>query len=113
MSDTYLSDNAGNRATPGVICADPVAASGLTIAMATAGNDYTQTVVAGQRYFCTVNGGFCLFSITGVTSTATNIEWCCEDGKTILIKIPQGKTTLYCESDANTTNAYLRKANEA
>lgn len=105
----YLADNAGNRAAPGAINCDPVAASGITIAMATAGNDYTGTVVAGESYAVTVDGGFCLFSITGVTSTAANREWCAADGDTIIIKIPVGKTTLYCESDTNTTNAYLRK----
>lgn len=108
QTDVYLSDNSGNRvAIPKT--ADPVAASGISISLATAGNDYTGTVVSGQAYIVSCNGGFCLLSTTGVTSTAANIEWCIGDNDTIIIRIPRGKTTLYCESDTNTTALYLRK----
>ncbi len=104
----YQSDNKGNRVChPNTTV--PVAASGILIAMATAGDDYTGTVVSGQQYVVSANGGFCLLSITGVTSTAANIEWTVNDGQIIIIKIPNGSTTLYCESDTNTTNLYLRK----
>lgn len=109
MGDTFISDSAGNRAAPGAINCPPVLASGITIAMATAGEDYTGTVVAGKTYAVTVNGGFCLFSVTGVTSTEANREWCAANGNTIIIKIPLGYTTLYCESNANSSNAYLRE----
>lgn len=106
--DTVLSDSAGNRVAIGAINCPPVLASGITIAMATAGADYTG-IVAEKTYAVTVSGGFCLFSLTGVTSTAANREWVCEDGDTIVIVVPHGYTTLYCESDANTTNVYLRE----
>lgn len=104
--DTYQSDNSGNRAAIPEI-ANPVAASGISIAMATAGNDYTGAVVGGKQYIVSCDGGFVLLSITGVTSTAANREWMVQDGGKIIIKIPDGITTLYCESDTNSTTLYL------
>lgn len=112
MRDTYISDNAGNRASPGAINCDPVAASGLELAATGPGDDHTQDVTAGARYAVTVpiDGGLFLFSITGVTSTAANREWVCVEGNTIIIKIPQGKTTLYYEADT-VGSAYMRRLN--
>lgn len=103
-----MADTAGNKAAPGAINCPPVLASGITIAMATAGDDYTGTIEEGA-YIVTANGGFVLASLTGVTSVAANREFCIPDDKTVIINVPYGKTTLYCESDANTTNLYLRK----
>lgn len=110
--DTYISDNAGNRASPGAVNCDPVLASGLELAAAVAGNDYTQAVTAGARYAITVptDDGTYLFSVTGVTSTAANREWICTEGNTIIIKIPRGYTTLYFESDTAGV-AHMRKLN--
>jgi len=110
--DTYISDNAGNRASPGAINCDPVAASGLELNAVAAGNDYTQAVTAGARYAVTVavGDGTFLFSITGVTSTAANREWICTAGNTIIIKIPRGCETLYFESDT-AGYAHMRKLN--
>lgn len=109
MSDGYLSDNFGNR-TPGhPNFGDPVLGSGLTFAMAALGNDYEQTVEAGESYVVLIDGGLVFLSVTGVTSTAANREWVYADGDTFVIKIPEDKTTLYGESDTNTTNVYLRK----
>ena len=108
MSEGYSSDNSGNRiCDPN--CVDPVAASGITVAMATAGTDYTGTVEAGERYVVAADGGFCLLSTTGVTSTEANREWTVADKEKIIIRVPFGKTTLYCESDTNTTTLYLAK----
>ena len=108
MGDSISANSAGNRTGVGAIDCPPVLASGITIAMATAGSDYTGTVAEGT-YAVTVNGGFCLFSLTGVTSTAANREWAVADGDTFILHVPYGYTTLYCESDTNTTNAYLRR----
>ena len=112
MSDTYISTAGGHRASIGAINCDPVAASGLALTAAGAGTDYEQTVVAGARYAVTVpiDDGTYLFSITGVTSTAANREWICTEGNTIIIKIPQGKTTLYFESDTIGV-AHMRRLN--
>lgn len=106
--DQILSDSAGNRAAIGAQNCPPVLASGITITLTTAGDDYTAAVAEGT-YAVTVDGGFCLFSLTGVTSTAANREWACGDGQTILIHVPYGYTTLYAECDTSTSFAYLRR----
>jgi hypothetical protein len=107
QAEVYQSDNSGNRASIPEI-ADPVAASGISFAMATAGSDYTQTVVAGRQYIVTAVAGTILLSITGVTSTAANVEWVIPVGETHIIKIPVGSTTLYGESDTNTSTLRMR-----
>ena len=92
--------------------AHPVAASGITLAMATSGTDYTQTVEQGQSYavtFVATAAKVMLLSITGVTSTAANIEWVVMANETIVIHIPIGKTTLYVECNESSKSAYLRK----
>lgn len=108
---TYLSDNSGNRVPAHPDCSDPVAASGITTTLTTAGTDYTQTLVGGQMYAVTpvVTAGTVLASITGVTSTAANREWIWPSGKNSVFRMPFGKTTLYLESDVNTTLMYFRK----
>jgi hypothetical protein len=104
-----LNDNNGNLVSPGAIACDPIAASGITLATGTAGDDKTQTVVGGAIYAITSIGSAILFSITGVTSTAANIEWAMASGDTIIIKIPEGVTTLYYEGDTSSKNAYMRR----
>ena len=104
----YLNDNNGNK-----VChpdtADPIAASGQTKASGTAGDDLTLTVVAGATYALTGVGTAVLAGITGVTSTAANIEWVAPIDKTIIIHIPREKTTLYFEGTVGTKNIYLRR----
>lgn len=107
--EVYSSDNAGHRVSPHANLSDPILASGLSAAAATAGADYTQTVVAGESYACTAKTGMFLISATGVTSTAANIEWVCPVNETIVIKVPVGVTTLYFEADTNTSTLYMRK----
>lgn len=109
MGETYLSDNSGNRVPPHPGEADPTAASGQTVATGTAGDDKTFTVVAGAVYALTGIGTAVLCSITGVTSTAANIEWVAPADTTIIIKIPAAKTTLYFEGDTSSKNVYLRR----
>ena len=107
MGDNYSCDNSGNRVGAGVQAINPVAASGQTVATATAGDDKTFTVVGGAKYAITGIGTAVLLSITGVTSTAANIEWVAPADTTIIIKIPEGITTLYLEGDTSTKNVYL------
>lgn len=109
MNQFRINDNNGNIGASGCVCADPIAASGITLATGTAGSDVTQTVIGGAIYAITAIGANFLFSITGVTSSAANREWIAASGSTIVIKIPEGKTTLYFEGDANTTYAYMRR----
>lgn len=107
--EVYHSDNAGNRVPPHPNCAAPVAASGLTVDTGTAGDDVTITVVAGATYALICIGASVLAGITGVTSTAANVEWVASDGTTIIIKIPINKTTLYLEGDVGSKAIRIRR----
>ena len=111
MGEQYLSDNSGNRVPAFANCGDPVAVSGISLTLTTAGSDYTQTLVGGQLYEVTavVASGTVLASITGVTSTAANIEHVWPSGQNHVFRMPLGATTLYLESDVNTTLMYFRK----
>ena len=104
-----LNDNSGNRVPPHPNIANPVPASGQTKATGTAGDDLTLTVVAGATYALTGIGTAVLISITGVTSTSSNIEWIAPADTTIIIKIPIGITTLYLEGDTGTKNIYISR----
>ena len=110
--EVYISDNAGHRTPGDPNMADPIAASGQTVATGTAGDDKTFTVVAGATYAITGIGTAILLSTTGVTSTAANIEWVAPANVTIVIRIPVGKTTLYLEGDTSSKNVYLRRLTE-
>ena len=107
--EVYHSDNSGNRVPPHSSMANPVAESGQTKATGTAGDDLTLTVVAGATYALTGIGTAILISITGVTSTAANIEWVAPTDSTIIIKIPIGVTTLYFEGDTGTKKIYMSR----
>ncbi len=112
--DNYSMDNMGNRVPPHPNMADPVAASGKTLATGTAGDDKTQTLVGGQMYIVTLvgtAGTAILASTTGVTSTAANIEFVFVPGVPNIFRMPEGKTTLYFEGTETSKNAYLRKLN--
>jgi len=107
-----LLDNSGHIVPPNPKTIHPVAASGITLTMTASGNDYTQTVEQGQSYavtFVATAGKVMFLSITGVTSTAANIEWVVMANDTIIIHIPIGSTTLYFEGDESGKKAYLRK----
>lgn len=107
--ENYSCDNRGNRTPVHPHVVDPVAASGITIATGTAGDDVTQTLVGGQMYAITPIGTTILAGITGVTSTAANIEWVFPPNVTSIFRMPLGKTTLYFEGDTSSKNAYIRK----
>lgn len=118
-NDTYISDNQGNRvAIPGT--ANPIAASGQTLADAVVGGDHTATVVAGAKYAITVGfttiadgaamGSF-LMGVADVT-TAANIIWVCPFNSECIISIPAGITTLHYASDVAGTTAYLRRLSD-
>lgn len=107
-----LLDNSGGIVPPDPKMAHPVAASGITLAMATSGNDYTQTVEEGHSYAITFVASatkIMFASITGVTSVAANIEWVFVANTEYVIRIPIGKTTLYVECNESSKSAYLRK----
>lgn len=108
MTDTYLSDNAGNRVPPAG-SPDPIAASGQTLTNGSKDTDTSATVVAGAKYALTAQevGGFYL-GIADV-ETAANIIWACPVRETITIVIPAGVTTLHYAADTNDAIGYLRR----
>jgi hypothetical protein len=109
MGDNYSMDNMGNRVPAHPHMHDPVAASGKTQATGTAGDDLTVTLVGGQMYAVTPIGTAVLAGVTGVTSTAANIEWVFPPNVTSIFRMPVDKTTLYCEGDTGSKNIYFSK----
>jgi len=109
MNMGFSLDNQGNLVPAAPELCAPVAASGQTVATGTAGDDKTFTVVAGASYSIVGQGTGILASITGVTSTAANIEWSIPLDTIAVIKIPEGKTTLYLEGTVSTKNVHIAK----
>lgn len=107
--ETYLSDNAGNRVPP-ADAPDPVAGTGQTLTNASADTNTTCTVEGGASYALTAQevGGFYL-GIGNVINNAANIIWACPVGKTIIINIPLGMTTLRYAVDTANAIGYLRR----
>ena len=112
QGEVYLSDNNGNRVPPGVMAADPIAASGILLTDAAIGADHTQTVVSGATYVATfvsaVTGLAMYFGIADVTTDA-NVIWICTPYESIVIKIPEGTTTLHYEGAVNGATVRLRR----
>ena len=109
--EQYSCDNSGNRVPPDTNMTDPVAASGLTLAMATSGNDYSQALVAGQMYaitFIATAGKVMFISATGLTSTAANIEWLLMAGFTLAFLRPLGQTQVSFDMVGASKQALLR-----
>lgn len=108
----YPCDNNGNRAAPGALAADPIAASGILLTDATIGADHTQTVVGGAIYVATlVSAASTLamyFGIADVTTDA-NVLWVCTPYQSIIIKVPEGTTSLHYEGAANGASIRLRR----
>ena len=107
ITHIFSTDNQGNLVPPHPGLAAPVPASGQIKATGTAGDDLTLTVVAGASYTVSGLGTAILLGITGVTSTAANVEWICPLDSTIVIKIPLGKTTLYFEGTVGAKNIHI------
>jgi len=116
MKETYLSDNAGNRVPPHPYMVNPVAESGITKTLTTAGTNYGLAVEAGETYriIGTLAGAtgtndalFC--SITGSAATTANKEWAFPIGHPGIVKIPEDKTTLYMTATVALVIVYLAK----
>ncbi len=108
QGEVFLSDNTGHRVPP-ADAPDPVVASGQTLTNAAKDTDTSVTVEAGKTYALTAQevGGFYLGIAT--IATAANIIWACPIGKTVIITIPSGQTTLHYAVDTNDAIGYLRK----
>lgn len=105
--EMHHSDNAGNRMSPHPDMSAPILASGQTLAPNKNVNTEA-TVVTGAVYAITAIEGWFVLGIATVT-TAANIIWACPQGKTIVIKIPIGYTSLHHLSDSDNRTAYLRR----
>ena len=103
QGEVYLSDNIGNRVAPDPGSAVPVAGTGQSVTVTTGGEDDTFTVTAGRYYRMVGIGTAILVSITGVTSTAANVEWVSPANVPILVWVPEGITTIYCEGVSSST----------
>jgi hypothetical protein len=110
--EVYLSDNNGNRVPPGIMAADPIAASGIELTDAAIGADHTQTVVGGATYAVTFIGATntvgMYFGIADVT-TSSNIIWICTAYESCIIKIPDGVTSLHYQGAVNGATVKLRR----
>lgn len=107
--EVFLSDNEGNRVTPGVPSGDPVLASGIKITDATIGADHTQTLVAGAMYqiSATEVSGFIMGILT--VATAANILWHVPRNGRLMFKMPSGQATLYYQGLTNSAVGYITR----
>lgn len=114
--EQYSCDNAGHRMPPDPNMANPVAESGITKILTTAGTNYGLAVVAGETYriigalaAATGTNDVLFCSISGSAATNGNKEWAFSVGFPGIIKIPKGKTTLYMTATVDGVTAYLAK----
>lgn len=108
-NEIFLSDNEGNRVTPGVSSGDPVLASGIKITDGTIGADHTQLLVAGVMYqiSATEVGGFIMGIATVVT--AANILWHVPRNGRLMFKMPTDYATLYFQGLTNSAVGYITR----
>ncbi len=116
MNSVYLNDNAGHRMPPDPNMANPVAESGITKTLTTAGTNYGLAVEAGETYRiigalagATGTNDVLFASISGSAATNGNKEWAFPVGHPGIIKIPKGKTTLYMTATVALVIVYLAK----
>lgn len=108
MSETYLSDNHGNRVPPHPDLSDPVLGSGQVVVAGSKDVDDTVTVTAGKSYAITSLIGSHVFGIA-TTATDTNCIWACGQGHTIIIKIPLSYTDLHYQTPSDSRKFILRR----
>lgn len=114
--EQYSCDNAGNRVPPHPNMVNPMAASGLTKTLTTAGTNYTLTVEGGESYRiigslagATGTNDVLFASITGTAATTANKEWAFPVGQAGIIKIPEGVTTLNMTATVSLVVVYAAK----
>lgn len=115
MSDTYLSNNSGERSSPTPESSQPKVTQTTQVLTGTAGTNYPITVKAGQRYRVTAQlpvaqgtfGGFVFGLATVATGSEANIRWCCPTCRSIEITIPAGNTTLHYSPDTTGAIGYI------
>jgi len=120
MSETFLSDNKGHRVPPHPDSAHPVAASGLTETLTTAGTNYTLTVEQGESYkvistlaSSVMTTEIVFMGITGAQTVTANREWMFPLGQSGIVHIPIGQTTLNMTASVSGVIVYLVKLEKA
>ena len=109
VGEFFACDNSGNRCGPHPDISDPVAGSGQNVSAAAQNTNYSNvTVVAGATYAITCIKGAHIFGIAD-TGTTTNCIWACGSGKTIVIRIPFGKTALHYQTPDASRRFILRR----
>lgn len=112
--ETYLSDNKGNRVPPHPNEIHPIAASGLTVTLTTAGTDYTLTVEPGKSYriigtLSAAASHDVVFAGILTQATTANREWAIPLGQAGIVHIPVGTTTLHLTATVNSVVIYAAK----
>ncbi|UCF13021.1 MAG: hypothetical protein JSW06_01880 [Thermoplasmatales archaeon] len=108
MGEHYLSDNHGNRVPPHPDLSDPVLESGQVVVAGSKDTNATVTVTAGKSYAITSITGCHYFGLA-TTATAANCIWACGEGRTIVVKIPTGYTSLHYQTPSNSRKFILRR----
>ena len=100
MSKTYSLDNSGNLIAPHPNAINPKAGSGITITTNGSQNtNDTDTVVSGATYAMTnIDGTDSVLLGLATTATAANVIWVIAPGQTVIVKIPEGTTTIHHQS---------------
>lgn len=107
VGEMYSCDNKGNRTGPHPDISDPVLASAINIVCPIQNVDHLVVgLIAGEMYAITCLVGPHIFGIAligapgapGVAGMNPNAIWACGEGHTIVIRMPYGYTTLYCQT---------------
>jgi len=112
MKEVFLSDNKGFRVPPGVVAAHPVLGSGIILTDASVGADHTQAVSAGTTYAVTLLSAATTLGMKlglAAVTTDANVIWVCVPYETILVRIPEGYTSLHYEGLGDGASVLLRK----
>ena len=107
-NEAFSCDNSGNRTGPHPDISDPVLGTGQSVVAGSKDTDATITVEAGKSYAITSLIGSHIFGIA-TTATATNIVWAVGAGRTIVIRIPFGYTSLHYQTPDNSRKFILRE----
>jgi len=106
VGEMFSCDNSGNRTGPHPDISDPVEGSAQNIICPIQNVDEPVTVIAGEMYAITCLVGPHIFGIApiGAPVHLGNADgiWACGEGHTIVIRIPYGYTTLYCNTPDTT-----------
>lgn len=104
-------DNSGNMTGPHPDISDPVLGSAQKVTAGSKDTNATITVEQGKMYAITSIDGSHVFGIA-TTATAANCVWAVGEGRTIVIRVPIGYTTLHYQTSDDNRVFYIRKLAE-